>query len=130
VSEQFVVYSLLYLLLLLFFNVESGAYIFRPNTTNAWSVNNNGTVKIVVFNGPVVSEVRQVWNNWVSQVVRLFNGADFVEFESTVGPITFDDDLGKEVITRFDTNLNTQQLWYTDSQGLEMQQRKFNYRPR
>jgi len=37
--------------------------------------------------------------------------------------------LGKELITRFSTSLHTNQLWWTDSQGQEMQQRQFNFRP-
>jgi len=69
-----------------------------------------------------------VWNDWVSQVVRLYTGIDHIEVESNVGPIYIGDGLGKEVITRYSTDLNTAQTWYTDSEGQEMQQRRLNYR--
>jgi len=44
-----------------------------------------------------VQEVRQSWNSWAYQTVRLFAGARFLEMEHTVGPIDISDHLGKEV---------------------------------
>jgi lysosomal alpha-mannosidase len=41
----------------------------------------------------------------------------------------FSDDLGKEVISRFTTDLQTNGLFYTDSNGRELLERKRNYRP-
>lgn len=37
------------------------------------------------------------------------------------------DDLGKEVITRFDTSINTSQYFYTDSNGREVLQRRYKH---
>ena len=37
--------------------------------------------------GELVQEVHQTFNEWASQVVRLYAGADHVEIEWTVGPI-------------------------------------------
>ena len=41
----------------------------------------------------------------------------------------FSDDIGKEVISRFTTDLQTNGLFYTDSNGRELLERKRNYRP-
>lgn len=35
----------------------------------------------------MVSEVRQILNPWVTQIIRLYKTRPFVEFEWTVGPI-------------------------------------------
>jgi lysosomal alpha-mannosidase len=39
------------------------------------------------------------------------------------------DNIGKEVISRFTTDLQTNGLFYTDSNGRELLERKRNYRP-
>ena len=107
----------------------SGAYIFRPNSSEVFPVNsNNNKATIQVVGGKVVQEVRQVFSDWASQVVRLYQGGKFVEFEYTIGPIPFADGFGKEVISRFDTSLASNATWWTDANGREMQQRIKNYR--
>ncbi|KAF0702194.1 hypothetical protein AaE_016066 [Aphanomyces astaci] len=45
-----------------------------------------------------------------------------------VGPIPIDDDQGKEVILRFDTSIQSEKTWYTDSNGLEFVKRVRDYR--
>lgn len=40
----------------------------------------------------------------------------------------FSDNYGKEVISRFRTEINSGDLFYTDSNGREMLERKLNYR--
>ncbi len=37
------------------------------------------------------------------------------------------DSLGKEVVSLFTTDLDTDQTWYTDANGREMQERRYNY---
>lgn len=39
------------------------------------------------------------------------------------------DNIGKEVVSRFTTDLQTDGLFYTDSNGRELLERKRNYRP-
>ena len=105
----------------------SGAYIFRPYTSLVHLIFNGS--KMEIFKGPLVQEVRQVVSPYISQVIRLYAGQRHAEFEYTVGPIPVGDGWGKEVITRFDTDIKSDQLFYTDANGREMQERKRNYRP-
>ncbi|KAL9966329.1 hypothetical protein ACROYT_G024383 [Oculina patagonica] len=105
----------------------SGAYIFRPNNSNVHLISMGS--KAEIFKGPVVQEVRQVISPYISQVIRLNAGQRHAEFEYTVGPIPIGDHWGKEIITRFDTDIKSNQLFYTDANGREMQERKRNYRP-
>ena len=107
----------------------SGAYIFRPNSSNVFPVNsNNNKAKIKVITGNLFQEVQQTFSDFVSQVIRVYKGGNFVEFEYTIGPIPFQDGLGKEVISRFDTDLASNSTWYTDANGREMQERIRDYR--
>jgi lysosomal alpha-mannosidase len=43
--------------------------------------------------------------------------------------VTFSDDIGKEIITRYSTGWATEGIFYTDSNGRETLQRKRDYRP-
>uniref|UniRef100_A0A4W3J604 Lysosomal alpha-mannosidase-like n=1 Tax=Callorhinchus milii TaxID=7868 RepID=A0A4W3J604_CALMI len=74
-------------------------------------------------------EIHQNFSSWCSQVVRLHRNQRMVELEWTVGPIPLADSRGKEIISRFDTPLKTDGLFYTDSNGREILQRRRDYRP-
>ena len=52
-----------------------------------------------------------------------------MEFEWQVGPIPVDDGVGKEVILKFDSDLKSESIFYTDSNGREMIRRERDYRP-
>lgn len=106
-------------------NRSSGAYIFRPNGTEIL-VSPSATLKI--YSGPLVKEVHQHFNEWISQVIRIYEETNFVEFEWLVGPIPIKDNFGKEIITRFTTNLASKGVFYTDSNGREMLKRVRNER--
>ncbi|XP_072528049.1 lysosomal alpha-mannosidase isoform X1 [Salminus brasiliensis] len=105
----------------------SGAYIFRPNSSTPYTVNTHPDVS--TLQNSVVQEVRQQFSPWVSQVVRLYEGSRELELEWTVGPIPVDDGLGKEVITRLDSNISSAEYFYTDSNGREVLQRRKDFRP-
>lgn len=45
-----------------------------------------------------------------------------------VGAIPIDDGNGREIITRFDTNIQSNDIFYTDANGREMLKRKRNHR--
>ncbi|WAQ95196.1 MA2B1-like protein, partial [Mya arenaria] len=65
----------------------SGAYIFRPLSNTPKKANAGKRVAIVAYKGGHVQEIRQVFCDWISQVIRLYDNSSHVEIEWTVGPI-------------------------------------------
>lgn len=108
-----------------FKNRSSGAYIFRPNGTEKYV---SDSVQLRVVKGNVVQEVYQVFNAWISQVVRVYADENHVEFEWLVGPIPVDEGIGKEVVSRFYTAAQSNGVFWTDSNGREMIKRTRNHR--
>ncbi|XP_069699537.1 lysosomal alpha-mannosidase-like [Periplaneta americana] len=106
---------------------SSGAYLFRPDGTSNTPISDSAN--IVVYKGDIVDEIHQTFSDWASQVVRIYHEENHVEFEWLVGPIPTDDGIGKEVVSQFTTNLDTQGLFYTDSNGRELLERKRDFRP-
>ncbi|XP_052465478.1 lysosomal alpha-mannosidase [Carassius gibelio] len=106
----------------------SGAYIFRPNSSDPFVINKTAVTQIVTVSS-TVQEVTQWFSPWVSQVVRLYEGHRELELEWTVGPVPVADGLGKEVITRLDTDIKSSDYFYTDSNGREVLERRKDYRP-
>ncbi|EDV98984.1 lysosomal alpha-mannosidase isoform X2 [Drosophila grimshawi] len=109
-----------------FLNRSSGAYIFRPKADKVFFASDR--VAIEVYKGPLVQEVHQKFNDWVSQVVRIYKQSNHAEFEWLVGPIPIEDHMGKEVITRFKSDIESDGIFYTDSNGREMLKRQRNHR--
>eukprot|EP00808_Paulinella_micropora_P008823 g57629.t1 len=110
---------------------NSGAYIFRPASTQASRCSGAATPTLSIVRGKIVTEVRQVFCDWIQQTVRIPSGnwSNSIEIAYEIGTIPVDrDGIGKEVITRFTTDLNNQQAWRTDSNGREFMERKLNYR--
>ena len=109
---------------------NSGAYIFRPaNITDPGTpVATYATLSVVTGNG-VTQEAQQTFAPWLTQVIRLINGSSEVQFEYTVGPIPVDDGQGKEIISRYTTDIASNGTWFTDSNGREWQRRVRNFRP-
>ncbi|KAJ4807139.1 Alpha-mannosidase [Rhynchospora pubera] len=104
----------------------SGAYVFRPNGTLAISA--SSLVGSKIKRGPLVDEVYQQFNSWISQVTRLYKERDYAEVEFTIGPIPIEDGVGKEVISRLTTNMVTNGTFYTDSNGRDFLKRVRDYR--
>lgn len=104
----------------------SGAYIFRPisNKPTCLTVS-----KFSVYQGDQFNEIHQVYNDWISQTIRLYNGDKNSEFNWQVGPIDVTNNDGKEVIIKFTSDLKSESTFYTDSNGREMLQRVKNFRP-
>uniref|UniRef100_A0A905ATF6 Alpha-mannosidase n=1 Tax=Glossina morsitans morsitans TaxID=37546 RepID=A0A905ATF6_GLOMM len=98
---------------------HSGAYIFVMDSTTAENVEVN-QVKLNIYEGPLVKEVHQHFNDWISQVIRIYEDVNRVEFEWLLGPIPIADDIGKEVITKFRSGISNGGIFYTDSNGREM----------
>ncbi|XP_018049509.1 PREDICTED: lysosomal alpha-mannosidase-like [Atta colombica] len=110
-----------------FINRSSGAYIFRPKELSARNFAYSGSYKI--YKGPVVQELHHTINDWISQVVRIYSEEQHIEFDWLIGPIPLKDKIGKEIVTRYSSNLQTDKTFYTDSNGREMLKRVRNYRP-
>lgn len=69
-------------------NRSSGAYIFRPNGTDPYAINEK--VQFEVFEGDLVSEVHQVFNDWLAQTIRIYGDENYVEFDWIVGPLPWE----------------------------------------
>ncbi|XP_074108776.1 lysosomal alpha-mannosidase II isoform X1 [Cotesia typhae] len=105
----------------------SGAYIFRPKESNVCNVSYSGSYKF--YTGPVVNELHLTVNSYISQVVRVYKEEQKVEFDWVVGPIPIEDSIGREIVTKYSSNLQSDGTFYTDSNGREMIKRRRNYRP-
>jgi len=105
----------------------SGAYIFRPDGNDAILISAIATLSVIT--GPVVNEVRQSFGSWLTQSVSLSANENRVEFRYNIGSIPLDDNIGKEVITRYITDVASNKTSYTDSNGREFLQRIKDYRP-
>ena len=129
---------------------RSGAYIFRPNTSEVFypgAQTPGAPVPMKVVKGDLVTEVHQAFSGWASHVIRLFKGKPYVEVEWTAGPIPIDTPWmppvafdsknkskplpnlwGKEVIVKYASGLKSGGKWATDSNGKEMVPRAYNKR--
>ncbi|CAL1260740.1 unnamed protein product [Larinioides sclopetarius] len=95
----------------------SGAYAFNPQHDTAYPLAENITFR--VYKGPLVEEVHQFYTPWITQIIRLSKGQNHVEFDWIIGPIPVHDHIGREIITRFDTDLENNGVFYTDSNARE-----------
>lgn len=75
-----------------------------------------------------MEEVRQVFNPWISQIIRVYREENHIEFEWMVGPIPIEDGIGKEVVSRFYSTIKNDDVFYTDSNGRQMIKRIKNKR--
>lgn len=98
--------------------------------------------QMVIVRGTLMAEVHQRFANWASHTYRIVEGDDRVEVEYQLGEIPIDDEVGKEIVYRLDTDLVTltndsstasttmaTPTWFTDSNGREFLTRRYNYRP-
>ncbi|XP_063975684.1 lysosomal alpha-mannosidase-like [Diachasmimorpha longicaudata] len=106
---------------------SSGAYLFRPQNSTLHSFSYNGSFRF--YKGALVEELHLTINDYVSEVVRVYDQEDKVEVEWMVGPIPVNDDVAKEVVVKYSSNLESKGCFYTDSNGREMLKRVRNSRP-
>ncbi|PSN38670.1 Lysosomal alpha-mannosidase [Blattella germanica] len=91
---------------------DSGAYIFGPDTDEPKLVSKFATA--VVYKGDLVDEIHQTYSNWATQVIRIYK-------EETHADI--------DAVSVFTTDLETNAVFYTDSNGRELLKRQRNSRP-
>jgi hypothetical protein len=65
----------------------SGAYMFRPATQRTYQCQNGSQPTLTVTAGPLVTEIKQVFADWATHIVRLTKGSPYIEVEWTAGPI-------------------------------------------
>ncbi|KAH8324897.1 hypothetical protein KR074_011408 [Drosophila pseudoananassae] len=106
---------------------DSGAYLFRQYNQEAATILDSG-VEFTVYEGSQVKEIHQVFNEFLSQVVRLYEGRNTVEIEWLVGPLPRDETYGTEVITVFSSGIESKGVFYTDANGRELLKREKDQR--
>ncbi|KAG7340186.1 glycosyl hydrolase family 38 protein [Nitzschia inconspicua] len=108
---------------------NSGAYIFRPSTPNQ-KLQVVSAVKGRVVNSTTGIEVHVTYSEpWIKTTTRFLKDVSYVEMEYQVGPIPASDRRGKEVVVRYNTMVDNQATFYTDSNGREFVKRQRNHRP-
>eukprot|EP01059_Diplonema_ambulator_P008478 TRINITY_DN18114_c0_g1_i1.p1 TRINITY_DN18114_c0_g1~~TRINITY_DN18114_c0_g1_i1.p1 ORF type:complete len:1107 (+),score=202.08 TRINITY_DN18114_c0_g1_i1:107-3322(+) len=118
----------------------SGAYMFRPNSSELFYPGPAATPTLNLVEGSEMTEVYQVFSDWATVVYRLYKNESFLEVEWTVGPIPEETPWfpqanpkhpnywGKEVVVQYQTSLQTDKTFYTDANGKEMVKRVRNAR--
>jgi hypothetical protein len=111
----------------------SGAYIFRPaDQAINGSLPYTSLSSASVFNGKVVSQVSLYSDEVIVNMrfeVKQSSTPGFA-LDTFVNSINVDDNQGKEIVVIVETpEINNNQEFFTDSNGLEMQKRVLNYRP-
>ena len=102
---------------------DSGSYHFCPDG-NARDYGQQKLVSRHTDGG--VHELNQVFADYIHQTVRTYEDQDYIEFDWTVGGIPINDKIGKEIITRFESNLKTDGQFVTDSNGRQSIHRKYD----
>ncbi|CAG9760144.1 unnamed protein product [Ceutorhynchus assimilis] len=110
-----------------FENRSSGAYIFRPD--GPLQKITNKKVDYKVYEGELVAEIHQTFNEYISQIIRVNAIDDYVEFDWIIGPLPHSDRNGIEVVTKYQSDLKSNSVFYTDSNGKQMLKRVRNFRP-
>ncbi|KAL2500188.1 Glycosyl hydrolase family 38 protein [Abeliophyllum distichum] len=87
-----------------------------------------GWVPLTVLRGPILDEVHHQLNTWLHQVTRVYKEKEHAEVEFTIGPIPVDDGFGKEITAQIKTSLNTNETFYTDSNGRDFIKRIRDHR--
>ncbi|CAG2170825.1 unnamed protein product [Oppiella nova] len=105
----------------------SGAYILRSDGDTPVIYETGLQSELVETSD--AKEVYQKVNEYISQVIRISENSDVIELDFTVGPIPVDNKIGKEIISRWETNLTTNGLFYTDANGRQLLERKRDFRP-
>jgi lysosomal alpha-mannosidase len=104
----------------------SGAYIFRPQTTEPDCLT---VANFSLYTGKQFYEVRQIFNKYISQTIRLYFNLNYFIADWQVGPIDVNDKVGKEIIVKYETDLYSHSTFYTDSNGREVLKRVRDSRP-
>lgn len=102
------------------FNMLSGgAYSFNPDSNVPMDLGGHVTYRVI--QGPHVQEIHQIFDHWLSQVVRLYRKSDLIEFQWIVGPLP--DHVSTDIVIRYETSLDNAGVFFTDSNGMQTMKR-------
>lgn len=107
------------------FGKNSGAYAMHTKGSVLDLIATNASIWVI--KGSVCQEVVQEFSPYLKQIIRIYKNSDYVEFDWTAGPLPTDQDF--ELITRFETGLQNNGTFYTDSNGKQTLKRRRNQRP-
>ncbi|KAH8410113.1 hypothetical protein KR009_006062 [Drosophila setifemur] len=102
---------------------DSGAYVFRQYNQGDFVIQDGG-VTFTVHDGPLVKEIHQTFNPYVSQVIRIYEGRSEVEFQWLIGSVPIEEEFGNEVVFTLNSTLESNGVFYTDSNGRELIRRE------
>lgn len=102
----------------------AGAYIFRPNTTEPYLFDKPILYKMYKRRNGSLIEIHQKWADWIWQTIRVDAKKKYIEFDYVVGPVPLSAGIGREVITRYISNMSHQGVFLTDSNGRQMMPRR------
>ncbi|XP_022230107.2 lysosomal alpha-mannosidase-like [Drosophila obscura] len=112
-------------------NIEQNFGVYKTRASCAYTFRQEGDIEVVqdavgftVYDGASVKEVHQQVNEWISQVIRIYEGVNRVEFEWLIGPIPIVDNVGMEIVTNFRSGISSNGVFYTDSNGRELMRRE------
>lgn len=111
---------------------NSGAYIFRPKTPeeDLTIIEPSKSASFTPLPGSSGMEVHvEFEHSWIRTTTRVLSGLPYVEVDYTIGPIPISDGRGKEIVTRFNSPIESAGAFFTDSNAREFLKRKRNYRP-
>lgn len=94
---------------------QPGAYIFRPNSTEPYLLEKPIAYKMFKRQNGALIEIHQKWSEWIWQTIRVDAKKNYIEFDYIVGPIPTTDFRGREIVTRYITNMANQGVFLTDS---------------
>ncbi|CAH2083582.1 unnamed protein product [Euphydryas editha] len=92
-----------------------GAYIFRSIDSHPEPIIDD--FETTIFKSNVVEEIHCKYSKYASLTLKLYANNPIVEVDWLVGPVSINDDLGKEVFIRYTTDLENKGVFYTDANG-------------
>lgn len=115
------------------FGEPSGAYVFRVNSTTPDLMEKPQSFKMLKRQNGALIEIHQKWSDWIWQTVRVDAKKNYIEFDYLVGPVPVSGEAhapaGREVITRYITNMANEGVFFTDSNGRQLLPRHRLRRP-
>lgn len=98
-----------------------GAYIFKPMDPKPVQIKD--FIKVEVLKTEIVEELHTAFSEYASFALKLYTEKPVIEVDWVVGPIPIDDDIGKDIFVRYETDLKNNGVFYTDSNGRQTMKR-------